>query len=59
MNRLIKNIEDTVSAIKHAELRKNPKASAKAFKIRRMIAELKKHVNANSQDSTNQGVFNI
>ncbi len=59
MNKLIKNIEETVNAIKHSELRKNPQASAKACEIRRMIDELKKYVNANPQDSTNQGVLNI
>lgn len=57
MNRIIQIIEETVNAIKDSELRKNPKASAKAFEIRRMIVELKKHVAINSQDSTNQGVL--
>ena len=57
MKRIIKKIEDTLSEIKKSEFRKNPKASAKALEIKQMIAELKKQMNANSSDSTNQGVL--
>lgn len=57
MKLLIQKIEETLNSIKRSELRKNPKASAKALEIKQMIAELKKHVNTKSQDSNNQGVL--
>lgn len=57
MENLILKIEKTLAAIKHSELKKNPRASAKALEIRRMIAELKLYVNVKTQDSTNQGVL--
>jgi hypothetical protein len=57
MNKIIKRIEQTLDAIRSVELRKNPRASAKALEIKRMIAELKNYVTEKQQDSTNQGVL--
>ncbi|AUN97641.1 hypothetical protein C0V70_05830 [Bacteriovorax stolpii] len=53
MKNIIQIIEETLNAIKPSELRKNPKASAKALEIKRMIADLKSH----SKNHTNQGVL--
>ncbi|MEA9358456.1 hypothetical protein SHI21_19625 [Bacteriovorax sp. PP10] len=57
MKKIIQKIEETLSAIHPTELRKNPKASAKALEIKKMITELKDHVNRKSSDSVNQGVL--
>lgn len=57
MKKIIEKIEDTLNSIKRSELRKNPKASAKALEIKRMIAELKNYANTKSKDSVNQGVL--
>lgn len=56
MEKLVEKFEQTIEAISSNELKKNPKASAKAFEIKQMIDELKKYVNMHS-DSTNQGVL--
>ena len=53
MKNLIQVIEETLDAIKPSELRKNPKASAKALEIKQMIADLKSH----SKNRANQGVL--
>lgn len=53
VKRLIEKIEGTLRAIRESELKKNPKASAKALKIRKMIDELKT-ITINSKD---QGVL--
>jgi hypothetical protein len=57
MKKIIEKIERTINAINPNELRKNPKASAKALEIKRMIAELKNYANTKSKDSVNQGVL--
>ena len=51
MKKIIQTIEETLKAISPIEMRKNPKASAKAFEIKRMIEDLKSH----SKNQTNQG----
>lgn len=53
MKKIIQTIEETLKAISPIEMRKNPKASAKAFEIKRMIEDLKSH----SKNQTNQGVI--
>lgn len=53
MKKIIQTIEETLKAISPIEMRKNPKASAKAFEIKRMIEDLKSH----SKNQTNQGVL--
>lgn len=53
MKKIILTIEETLKAISPIEMRKNPKASAKAFEIKRMIEDLKSH----SKNQTNQGVL--
>lgn len=53
MKKIIQTIEETLKAISPLEMRKNPKASAKAFEIKRMIEDLKSH----SKNHTNQGVL--
>ena len=57
MKNIIQIIEETVNAIKSSELRKNPKASAKALEIKRMISDLKGYVQ--NPKPVNQGVLNI
>lgn len=54
MKKIIQTIEETLKAISPIEMRKNPKASAKAFEIKRMIEDLKSH----SKNQTNQGLLN-
>ena len=56
MKKIIEKIERTIEAINSYELRKNPKASAKALEIKRLIAELKDYAHTKSKDSVNQGV---
>ena len=53
MKKIIQTIEETLKAISPIEMKKNPKASAKAFEIKRMIEDLKSH----SKNQTNQGVL--
>lgn len=53
MKKIIQTIEETLKTISPIEMRKNPKASAKAFEIKRMIEDLKSH----SKNQTNQGVL--
>ena len=53
MKKIIQTIEETLKAISPIEMRKNPKASTKAFEIKRMIEDLKSH----SKNQTNQGVL--
>ena len=53
MKKIIQTIEETLKAISPIEMRRNPKASAKAFEIKRMIEDLKSH----SKNQTNQGVL--
>lgn len=50
MNKKLIKIESMLKTISLSELRKNPKASAKALEIKKMIAELKRYQN-------NQGVL--
>jgi len=53
MEHLIEKVEGVLKAIRESELKKNPKASAMALGIRKMIDELK----IKSRNSTNQGVL--
>ncbi|MBP9682418.1 MAG: hypothetical protein KBD76_13510 [Bacteriovorax sp.] len=53
MEHLIEKIEGVLRAIRESELRENPKASAMALGIRKMIDELK----MKTRNSTNQGVL--
>lgn len=57
MKKIIQTIEETLKAISPIEMRKNPKASAKAFEIKRMIEDLKDHAMTHSKNQTNQGVL--
>lgn len=41
MKQIIEKLEGVLRAIRESELKKNPKASAKALEIRKMIEELK------------------
>jgi hypothetical protein len=41
MKKLIEKVEGVLKAIRESELKKNPKASAKALEIKAMIEELK------------------
>ena len=57
MKKIIQTIEETLKAISPIEMKKNPKASAKAFEIKRMIEDLKNHTKIHSENHTNQGVL--
>jgi hypothetical protein len=47
---LIEKVEGVIRAIRESELKNNPKAYAKALKIKKMIAELKININTKNQD---------
>ena len=53
MKHLIEKIEGVLRAIRESELKKNPKASAKALEIKKMINELK----MKTRNSKDQGVL--
>ncbi|QDK42720.1 hypothetical protein DOM21_14925 [Bacteriovorax stolpii] len=55
MKDLLKNIEELIAKIGKEEFKKNPKASAKALEIKRMISELK--VNVTKPNAQNLGVL--
>lgn len=57
MKDLLEEMDDFLTRIGERELKKNSKASAKAFEIKKMIMQLKDHVNSKSSDSVNQGVL--
>jgi predicted nuclease of predicted toxin-antitoxin system len=57
MKVIIEKMEETLSAIKSSELRKNPKASAKDLEIKQMISELKNCINVKTQDFKDHGVL--
>ncbi len=54
MDRIIKKMEGVLKSIRESELLRNPKASAKALKIKKMIEDLK---NTKTKNSTDQGVL--
>ncbi|MDD4976986.1 MAG: hypothetical protein PHY93_21725 [Bacteriovorax sp.] len=41
MKELIEKVEGVIKAIRESEFKNNPKASAKALEIKKMIAEMK------------------
>ena len=51
MQVIIEKVEGVLKAIRESEFKNNPKASAKAFEIIKLIDELK------TGNSTNQGVL--
>lgn len=51
MYRLIEKLEGVLRAIRESEFKKNPKASAKALEIKKMINELKT-VTVNSKNQS-------
>jgi hypothetical protein len=54
MDRIIKKMEGVLKSIRESELLNNPKASAKALEIKKMIEDLK---NTKTKNSTDQGVL--
>lgn len=57
MEKLISHLEKTLESISKWELRKNPKATAMALRIKRKLNEIKKVKNENSSHLENQGVL--
>lgn len=55
MKKVLKNIEDFLESINEEELKRNPRASVKALKIKKFIKELKKTMEISQ--TTNQGVL--
>ena len=55
MKKIVNLMEETLNNISAIELKKNPKASAKALEIKRMISELKAYVQ--NLKTENQGVL--
>lgn len=51
MKRIIQKVEETLDAIKHSELLKYPKTSAKVLEIKQLIAEIKRYENIKTHDS--------
>ncbi len=53
MKSLVEKVEGVLRAIRESELKNNPKASAKALEIKKMIDELK----LKTENSKNQGML--